>query len=171
MPFGSQFVRSRATFARTCGAIPSTRRKAKGNLPLLIGHRLMGTSLLYTGEIGSRAHLEQALALYDPAEHRSLARDLAKTPVTILYFVPWRSGSWLSRSGARFRPRAQRRARKSASATLMSALATDSFNRNLLRSLPTANTNSMNLSRCGRKGAFYWKALGTKTRLRVSLDR
>jgi predicted ATPase len=40
----------------------------------MIGHRLMGTSLLFTGDITQgRAHFDQALALYDPGEHRSLA--------------------------------------------------------------------------------------------------
>ena len=34
----------------------------------MIGHRLMGLSLLDTGEIaGGRAHLDRAIALYDPA--------------------------------------------------------------------------------------------------------
>ena len=42
--------------------------------PLLMAHRVMGMSLLYTGDIAeARVHLEQAIALYDPAEHRSLA--------------------------------------------------------------------------------------------------
>jgi predicted ATPase len=41
---------------------------------LMIGHRLVGTSLLYTGDIAEgRAHLDRAIALYDPAEHRTLA--------------------------------------------------------------------------------------------------
>ena len=42
--------------------------------PLMIAHRLMGTSLFQTGDIvGSRTHLDRALALYDPAKHRLLA--------------------------------------------------------------------------------------------------
>jgi predicted ATPase len=42
--------------------------------PLMIGHRLMGTSLLAMGDIAEgRTHLDRALALYDPAEHRRLA--------------------------------------------------------------------------------------------------
>ena len=42
--------------------------------PPMIGHRLMGLSLLHTGEItGGRAHLDRAIALYNPAEHRHLA--------------------------------------------------------------------------------------------------
>src|SRR5262249_24775118 len=42
--------------------------------PLMIGHRLMGTSLMLTGDIPKgRAHYNQAFALYDPAKHRPLA--------------------------------------------------------------------------------------------------
>ena len=42
--------------------------------PIMIGHRQMGLSLLHTGDIADgRAHLDRAIALYDPAEHRFLA--------------------------------------------------------------------------------------------------
>ena len=42
--------------------------------PRMIGHRLIGLSLLHTGDIAEgRAHLDQAITLYDPAEHRPLA--------------------------------------------------------------------------------------------------
>jgi predicted ATPase len=48
------------------------RQTATG--PLTIGHRLVGTSLLLTGDIADGlVHLDQAIALYDPAEHRPLA--------------------------------------------------------------------------------------------------
>jgi len=40
----------------------------------MMGHRLMGLSLLHTGEIiDARAHLDRAITLYHPAEHRPLA--------------------------------------------------------------------------------------------------
>ena len=43
-------------------------------IPLLIAHRIMGVSLLYTAEIPeAREHLNQAIAYYDPAKHRQLA--------------------------------------------------------------------------------------------------
>jgi class 3 adenylate cyclase/predicted ATPase len=48
--------------------------KQGATVPRMIGHRLMGTSLTYTGDIAEgRAHYDQAAALYDPAEHRPLA--------------------------------------------------------------------------------------------------
>jgi predicted ATPase len=43
-------------------------------IPLMIGHRLMGTSLAFTGDLmGGRLHYDQAMVLYDPAVHRPLA--------------------------------------------------------------------------------------------------
>jgi class 3 adenylate cyclase/predicted ATPase len=47
-------------------------------IPLMIGHRAMGLSLLYAGDIAQgKAHLDHAVALYDPAEHRPLATRFA----------------------------------------------------------------------------------------------
>jgi class 3 adenylate cyclase len=41
--------------------------------PRMLAHRLMGMSLVQTGEIAQgRTHFDRAIALYDPAEHRSL---------------------------------------------------------------------------------------------------
>ena len=43
-------------------------------IPLMVGHHRMGLSLLSTGDIAQgRVHLDQAIALYNPAEYRSLA--------------------------------------------------------------------------------------------------
>ena len=48
--------------------------KQGGTVSLMMGHRLMGTSLLETGDIAQgREHYDRAMALYDPAEHRPLA--------------------------------------------------------------------------------------------------
>ena len=47
--------------------------KRRATVPLMIGHRMMGC-LLHRGEFAEgRAHLDRAIALYDPREHRSLA--------------------------------------------------------------------------------------------------
>ena len=43
-------------------------------VPILVGHRLMGNASLFTGEVAEgRAHYDQTMRLYDPAEHRPLA--------------------------------------------------------------------------------------------------
>jgi hypothetical protein len=48
-------------------------------VPLMIGHRLMGKTLMSTGDISKgRSHYNQALALYDPAKHRPLATRFAQ---------------------------------------------------------------------------------------------
>jgi predicted ATPase len=40
----------------------------------MMGHRIMGLSLLHTGDIvDGRAHLDRAITFHDPAEHRPLA--------------------------------------------------------------------------------------------------
>jgi predicted ATPase len=52
--------------------------KQKSPIPRMIGHRLMGSSLIIVGEIAaSLEHYNQAMALYDPTLHRSLATRLA----------------------------------------------------------------------------------------------
>jgi len=41
--------------------------------PVMIGHRLMAMSLLHAGDVtAARTHFDHAIALYDPAAHRSL---------------------------------------------------------------------------------------------------
>ena len=59
--------------------------------PLMIGSRLTGITLMTTGDIaGSLPHYNRALALYDPAEHRSLARHFAvDAAVAGLGFRSW----------------------------------------------------------------------------------
>jgi class 3 adenylate cyclase/predicted ATPase len=49
-------------------------KKQSATGPRMIAHRQMGLSLLHTGEIAEgRAHLDCAIALYDPEEHRHFA--------------------------------------------------------------------------------------------------
>ena len=45
--------------------------KQRTIVPLMIGHRLMGTSLLCTGDVPeARAHYNKSITLYNPTEHR-----------------------------------------------------------------------------------------------------
>ena len=46
--------------------------KRKAATPLMIGHRLMGASLLMAGSVvDARTHFDQAIVRYDPEEHRN----------------------------------------------------------------------------------------------------
>ena len=48
--------------------------KQGATAPLMMGHRLTGCALVHGGDIAKgRAHLDRAIELYDPAEHRELA--------------------------------------------------------------------------------------------------
>jgi predicted ATPase len=63
----------------------------------MIGHRLMGMALLHTGDLSKgRAHYDQALALYDPAEHRPLAlrfgQDVAVATLSFRAMALWTLG-------------------------------------------------------------------------------
>jgi class 3 adenylate cyclase/predicted ATPase len=64
--------------------------KQEATVPLMIGYRLMGTSLLFTGDIAQgRAHYDCAIALYDPVEHRPLAGRFGQdVRVAILSYRP-----------------------------------------------------------------------------------
>src|SRR5690606_4079658 len=59
--------------------------------PLLIGHRAVGNASVSLGDFASaRTHLEQALALHDPARHESLAHLYPFDPrVAILSYLAW----------------------------------------------------------------------------------
>jgi predicted ATPase len=68
--------------------------KQRETVPLMIGHRLMGMSLLATGDIAeSQAHLDRSIALYDPGEHRPLAMrfgmDLRASTLSYRSFASW----------------------------------------------------------------------------------
>ena len=41
--------------------------------PRVVAHTRLGYTLSWLGETGGRKHIEQAVELYDPSEHRSLA--------------------------------------------------------------------------------------------------
>ena len=56
------------------GQFLTLAEKQRATAPLMIGHRLMGITLLCTGDIAEgRTHFDRAITLYDPVEHRSLA--------------------------------------------------------------------------------------------------
>jgi predicted ATPase len=69
--------------------------KQRATASLMMGHRLMGLSLLHTGNIADgRAHLDRAIALYDPVEHRPLATRFGQDVGAAT--LSWKSlASWL----------------------------------------------------------------------------
>ncbi len=50
-------------------------------VPLVVGHRMMGVSLMFTGNlVESRDHFDRAVALYDPVQHSALAARFGQDP-------------------------------------------------------------------------------------------
>ena len=68
----------------------SLAEKRRAPVPRMIGHRIMG-SVLHTGAFAEgRAHLDRAIELYDPAEHRPLATGFGQdVRVAALSYRSW----------------------------------------------------------------------------------
>jgi class 3 adenylate cyclase/predicted ATPase len=69
----------------------------RGSAPLLMAHRVMGASLAVLGEVqAAKAHLDEAVSLYVPEEHRILAtrfgQDIGIAALTYRAFVLYRLG-------------------------------------------------------------------------------
>ncbi len=132
---------------------------------LLIAHRIMGCSLLFTGDIvEGLAHFDQGIALYDPAEHRQLATRFGQDiGVTILGYRSW--ARWeLGYPDAALADsdQALKNAREiGQAATLMNALTFAFFTHVDSGNYATANTLVSELvDLADEKGALLWKAFG-----------
>jgi class 3 adenylate cyclase/predicted ATPase len=135
-------------------------------VPLLIGHRITATSLVYLGDVAeSRGHADRAIALYDPAEHRPLATRFGQDArVSALCYRSW--AQWfLGYPDAALADTscALKDAREIGHATtLMYALFHASLTQILCGDYVAANTEAHDLvALAGEKGALLWKALGT----------
>src|SRR5271166_6349752 len=139
--------------------------KQRATVPLMVGHRLMGVSLLFTGDIAEgRGHLDQALALYDPAEHRPLAtRFNTDTAVLVLGWRSW--ALWLlgyPETALRDADDALRNAREMGqAAALMFALARAAVPYNLCGNCAAAAALAQELvALAEEKGSLFWKPYG-----------
>jgi predicted ATPase len=139
--------------------------KQRATVPLMIGHRVMGFSLLTTGDIAeSRTHLNRAIALYNPVEHRPLAtRFGGDSGVAVLLFrslALWMLGH--PAAALADTEHALRDAREiGQAATLMYALFFISLILIPSGNYATATTQSDELvALAEEKGALFWKAGG-----------
>jgi class 3 adenylate cyclase/predicted ATPase len=137
-------------------------------IPLIMGHRMMGRSLIDTGNLAEgRAHCDQAMALYDPAEHRSVAMRFGQEAgVSIRSFRSY--GIWLlgyPDAALTDIGQAIKEARNFGQAgTLMFALY-HAFTYLHCGDYATAKAHAEELVRLAEeKRALYWKAWGTAFR-------
>jgi class 3 adenylate cyclase/predicted ATPase len=133
--------------------------------PLLQANRVMGISLLHTGDIvESRKHFDSAMALYDPAEHRPLAmRFGVDARVSILSYRSWTL--WLlgyPEAALADIDHALGDAREfGQAATLMFALGNTTFSLLFCGDYAGASAKSDEIvALADQKAALFWKARG-----------
>jgi len=131
--------------------------------PIMIGHRLMGSSLTFTVDImEGKAHFDLAIALYDPAEHRLLAsrfgQDLGVVILSGRSLALWLLGH--PDAAIADSERALKDAREIGQAgTLMYALVLPSFTHAFCGNYATARALSDELvALADEKGAWFWEA-------------
>ena len=139
--------------------------KQRATVPLMVGHHLMGMSLFYMGNFTEGlGHLDQAIALYDPAEHRPLATRFGQdTAVAISAYrsrALWPLG--YPEAALRDADEALRNAREiGQAATLMHALFHASIPHALCGNCAAAAAQAQELvALAEEKGALLWKAGG-----------
>jgi predicted ATPase len=139
--------------------------KQGATVPLMVGHRLVGISLLETGEIAQgRAQLDRAISLYNPVEHRALATRFGQDlRVALLSNRSW--ALWLlgyPEAALADSERALKDAREiGQAATLMFALCLTSLPHILCGNYGAANAQSDEVAvLADEKGTLLWKAFG-----------
>ena len=139
--------------------------KQGATVPLMIGHRLMGISLCIreTSRKAERIY-DQAIALYDPAEHRPLAtrfgQDVRVAVLSYRSLALWLLG--YPEAALADAEQALKDAREiGQAATLMFALFSRSFTHIFCGNYAAANAQADELvALADEKGALFWKALG-----------
>ena len=134
-------------------------------VPLMVGHRNMGVSLLHTGDIEeARVHIDRAIALYDPAKHRPLATRFGQdVRVALLFYrslALWPLG--YPEAALADAHRAVRDAREiGQAASLMAALTLTSLSHIHCGSYAIANAQLDEvITLANEKGALFWKVGG-----------
>jgi class 3 adenylate cyclase/predicted ATPase len=138
-------------------------------VPLMIGHRLMGLSLLHTGDIaGGRMHLDRAIAFYNPAEHRQFAmrfgQDLGVAILCYRSLALWMLG--YPEAALADTEHALRNAREIGhAATLMYTLGNAQWTHLLCRNNEIVKELNDELAALSEeKGSLHWKSVGMTQR-------
>ena len=139
--------------------------KQRRKVPLMSGHGIMGASLLLTGDIaGGQAHCDQAIALYNRAEHRPLAtrfgQDVGVATLSYRSFALWLLG--FPEAARTDIEHALKKAREiGQAATLMHTLAHAPWTHFWIGTYNVADTLIEEvIALASEKGALMWKACG-----------
>jgi hypothetical protein len=134
--------------------------KQGATVPLMAGHRMMGITLFYAGDVvESRAHLDRVIARYDPAKHRARATrvgiDIGAMAMraNVLWTLGYPEAALVDAE------QALKEARESGqAASLMSAMAITFWTLVLCRDYETARVQCEELfALADQKGADQWK--------------
>ena len=137
--------------------------KQEGLAPFILGHVVMGGSLMLAGEIArAKGHFDQVIALYDPAEHRLLARFNMDPRVLALVFrsnVSWMLG--YPEAALADADRAVKDARATGhTATLMLALSMADLTHMLCGNYAAVSECMRELAALAdEKGSLFWKTV------------
>jgi predicted ATPase len=138
--------------------------KQEATVPLMVGHRIMGVSLVHAGDLAKgRAHLDRANSLYDPAADRPLANRFG-TDVRVASLFFRSLAVWLlgyPEAALVDADRALKHAREiGEAATLMYALTGTLLTLLHCGNYATATTQFAELvALTDEKGALFWKNL------------
>jgi predicted ATPase len=137
--------------------------------PLAVGHRLVGTSLFCTGDPAKgRTHLDRALTLYDPGEHRPLAtrfgQDVRVAILSYRSLALWNLG--YPEAAVVVSDQALKDAREIGHAiTMIYALWHAAFTQTDCKEYAKASALlDEAIALADEKGAVFWKALATVSR-------
>ena len=143
--------------------------KHGATVPLIVGHRITGTSLFTTGEVAaSRPHFDRAIALYDPLAHRPFVtrfgQDLRISALVFRSHAAWLLG--YPEAALADADQAVKDAREiGQAATLMYAVGTASAAYAWCGHYTTASTLVDELTTvASEKGATWWNASGISLR-------
>jgi predicted ATPase/class 3 adenylate cyclase len=134
-------------------------------IPLMVGHRNMGVSLLHTGDfVEAQAEFDRALDLFDPAQHRHLGTRFGQDVGVALSFyrslTHWSLG--YPKRALADADRAIKEAREiDQAASLMAALTLTSLTHIHCGNYALANAQlDEAIKLASEKGALFWKAGG-----------
>jgi class 3 adenylate cyclase/predicted ATPase len=164
--WAANYIAFKGSLARELAAqFLALAEKQRASLPAVVGHRIMGTSLMFTGNIAEGlAHYDQAITLYDPEQHHLLAmrfgQDARVTTLSYRSFALWILG-YPEAAIENINHALKSACRIDHTPTLMHALAHAPFTYIVCGDHATAAVHAQRLDALvEEKGGWFWKAHG-----------
>jgi class 3 adenylate cyclase/predicted ATPase len=164
--WAANYIAFKGSLARELSAqFLALAEKQRASLPAVVGHRIMGTSLMFTGNIAEGlTHYDQAITLYDPEQHHLLAmrfgQDARVTTLSYRSFALWILG-YPQAAIENINHALKNACRMDHTPTLMHALAHAPFTYIVCGDHATAAVHAQRLDALvEEKAGWFWKAHG-----------